>query len=67
MEHGKTLMDEYCRLRENYFGLALPDTTDVDFDTELVSNVILALKSGKAHDIDGLSSEHIFSVTQYFQ
>ena len=52
-------MDEYRRLRENYFGLALPDTIDVDFDTELVSNVILALKRGKAPDIDGLTSEHI--------
>ena len=52
-------MDEYHRLRENYFGLTLPDTIDVDFDTELVSNVILALKRGKAPDIDGLTSEHI--------
>jgi len=52
-------MDEYRRLRENYLGLALPDTIDVDFDTELVSNVILAPKRGKAPDIDGLTSEHI--------
>ena len=51
-------MDEYRRLRDNYFCLALPDTID-DFDTELVSNVILALKRGKAPDIDGLTSEHI--------
>jgi len=52
-------MNEYRKLRENYFGLALPDTIDVDFDTELVSNVILALKLGKAPDIDRLTSEHL--------
>ena len=52
-------MNEYRKLRENYFGLALPDTVDIDFDTELVSNVIFALKRGKSPDIDGLTSEHI--------
>jgi len=52
-------MDEYRRLRKNYFGLALPDIIDVDFDTKLVSNIILALQRGKAPDIDGLTSEHI--------
>ena len=49
-------MNEYRKLRENYFGLALPDTIDLEFDTELVSNVIFALKRGKAPDIDGLTS-----------
>jgi len=42
-----------------YFGLALSDTIDLEFDTELVRNVIFALKRGKAPDIDGLTSEHI--------
>jgi len=53
VEQGKTLMNEYRKLRENYFRLALPDTIDVDFDTELVSNVILALNLGKLLTLTG--------------
>ena len=59
MDHARYIQTKLVKLRENYFDLALPDTIDVDFDTELVSNVILALKRGKAPDIDGLTSEHI--------
>jgi len=51
------LKQEYMALRANYSGFPLID--EVDFDTELVSRVILGLKFGKATDIDGLSAEHL--------
>ena len=51
------LHDEYNRLRGDYYGLPLSD--DINFDTELVSKVILNLERGKAADIVGLSAEHL--------
>ena len=51
------LEQEYVSLRANYSGFPLID--ELDFDTELVSRVILDLKCGKAADIDGLSAEHL--------
>jgi len=37
------------KLREEYIGFPLPD--NVNFDTEIVSTVILNLKRGKAADM----------------
>ena len=42
-------------VRKNYQGLPLT----VDFDVELVSNVIAKLKRGKAADLDNLTAEHL--------
>jgi len=53
------LHDEYNRLRGDYYVLPLSD--DVNFDTELVSKVILDLERGKAADNVGLSAEHLLS------
>ena len=44
-------------MRANYTGFPLP--CDNDFDTEIVSQVILDLKRGKAPGLDGLSAEHL--------
>jgi len=51
------LHDEYNRLRDQYYWLPLND--DINFDTELVSRVILELERGKATDIVGLSAENL--------
>ena len=48
---------EYSELRDNYHGL--PPTTEILFNTELVSKIVATLKRGKAADIDGLTSEHL--------
>ena len=57
VHRAESLKDEYTKLREDYCGFPLLD--DIDFDTEMVSSVILALKRGKAADIAGLSAEHL--------
>ena len=53
----QALQNEYSKLNENYFGL--PVSENIVFDTELVSKVIADLKTGKAADIAGLTSEHL--------
>ena len=53
----KSLSEEYTKLRESYYGLPL--TTELKFDTELVSTVISQLHCGKAPDIDGITAEHL--------
>ena len=50
------LKAEYAKLRENYCGLPC---SNLSFDTELVSKIVLGLKRGKAADIDGLCNEHL--------
>ena len=57
LERKQALKYEYFELSENYCGLSLPKTNP--FGTELVSNIIADLKSGKAPDITGLTSEHL--------
>jgi len=57
LERKQILNDEYSKLSENYFGISLPETNP--FDTELVSKIIADLKSKKAPDIAGLTSEHL--------
>jgi len=54
---SENLEQEYCKMRRQYYGL--PSVVDFVFDTELVSKTISELKSGKAADIDGLTSEHL--------
>ena len=44
-------------MRSSYAGFPLSD--NVNIDTELVSNVILDLKLGKAADFTGLTAEHL--------
>ena len=53
---GTSFKAEYAKLRENYCGLPC---SNVSFDTELVSKIVLGLKRGKAADIDGLCNEHL--------
>jgi len=49
------LYADYISMRKNYQGLPLT----VDFNVELVSNVIAKLKRGKAADLDNLTAEHL--------
>ena len=44
-------------MRENYCGSAPND--DQEFSVELVSNIILKLKRGKAAGLDSLTAEHL--------
>jgi len=57
LECKQASKDEYFKLSENYVGLSLSETNPVG--TELVSKIIDHLKSGKAPDITGLTSEHL--------
>ena len=50
------LKGEFTKLRDHYSGFP---SSDISFDTELVSKIILELKRGKASDIEGLSNEHL--------
>ena len=54
---AESLKIEYLAARVKYNGYALTDMQN--FDTELVSNIILNLKHGKAAGTDGLSAEHL--------
>ena len=54
---AKELYDEYKCMRATYSGF--PITDEHVIDTELVSNVIFRLRSGKAADITGLTAEHL--------
>ena len=56
-ERSKMLRSEYERLRASYSGFPLTD--DHVIDTELVSNVVSGLHTGKAVDIAGLTAEHL--------
>jgi len=53
----QALQYEYSKLSENHSGL--PVSENIVFDTELVSKVIADLKTCKAADIAGLTSEHL--------
>ena len=53
----KVLEDEYNEMRASYWGMPLPG--DSSFDVELVSNVILKRKRGKAADLFRLTGEHL--------
>ena len=44
-------------MRESYCGLPL--SSNIKFDTELVSTIILDMKRNKAPYIDGLTAEHL--------
>jgi len=48
---------DFTSVRDNYCGSTLND--DHDFSTELVSNIILQLKRGKAAGLDSLTAEHL--------
>ena len=52
----KSLENEYSKLQKKYFGFP---SSDISFDTELVSKVITELKRGKVADSEGLSNEHL--------
>jgi len=54
---AEKLKSEYSKLKIDYCGLPVP--CDLNFDTELVSNVLSKLKRGKAPDMIGLSAEHL--------
>jgi len=56
-ERADSLKAQYLASRVNYSGYALSDEQNVD--TELVSNIILNLKCGKAAGSDGLSAKHL--------
>ena len=57
-KRAEELRQEYETMRANYHGLPLPELKE--FNTELVSQVILDLKRGKAPGLDGLGAEHLF-------
>ena len=54
---AKELYDEYKCMRATYS--VFPITDEHVIDTELVSNVIFRIHSGKAVDITGLTAEHL--------
>jgi len=51
------LKHEYEKLRPDYKGESLAETGH--FDAELVENVILKTKRGKAAGLDGVTTEHL--------
>ena len=54
---AENLLDEYTRLRQNYFGLPYHESSL--FDTEQVSKVVADLHCGRAPGIDGIMAEHL--------
>ena len=61
---AETLKRDFTALRANYNGLPLIEAQY--FDVELVSNTIANLKRGKAADIEGISAEHLSSLSSLF-
>jgi len=57
VQRAAELQTEFSYLRRNYVGCPLSD--DYLFDVELVGNVLLKLKRGKAAGIDQLTVEHL--------
>jgi Reverse transcriptase (RNA-dependent DNA polymerase) len=57
IERSHELQRDCRRLRETYCDA--PFSTNYLFDVELVSNIIMKLKRGKASDLDNLSAEHV--------
>ena len=51
------LFADFTSMRENYCGSA--PIVDNEFSVELVSNIILKLKRGKAAGLDSLTAEHL--------
>jgi len=58
LSRAESLRLEYLNSSVNYHGL--PITSEHAIDTELVSNVIVKLKHGKAKDINDLTAEHLY-------
>ena len=56
-QRATELQNEYTNMRAGYLGLPL--TEEHLINVELVSNVILKLKRGKAAGLDGLCAEHL--------
>lgn len=56
-EISSRLKCQYEISRSNYIGD--PCTTELSFDTELVENIIVHLKRGKAAGLDALTAEHL--------
>ena len=54
---AEILKANYMQMRANYCGL--PDDPRYSFDAELVENVILKMKRGKAAGLDGITLEHL--------
>jgi len=52
----KSLKDEYNDLRMNYYGLPC---SDLNFDVDLISHVILDLRREKSADIYSLTADYI--------
>lgn len=57
-QRANLIKDDYLAKRSVYQGLPLTDVNGID--TELVSSMISELAHGKALDIDGLSTEHLY-------
>jgi len=55
---AESLRSQYLNYSVNYNGS--PNTSEHAIDTELVSNIIVKLKHGKAKDINDLSTEHLY-------
>jgi len=56
-EGADTLAEIYKSLRNNYVGL--PHLKEYDFDTDLIENILMSMKRGKAADLYGLSGERL--------
>jgi hypothetical protein len=57
IERSYELQRDCKQLRETYCGA--PSSTVYLFNVELVSNIIMKLKRGKASDLGNLSAEHV--------
>lgn len=51
------LKSQYEDLRPEYYGM--PDDKQYKFDAELLENIIVKMKRGKAAGLDGLTAEHL--------
>ena len=56
-EGADSLAEIYKSLQNNYVGL--PYFKEYDFDAELIENILMSTKRGKAADFYGLSVEHL--------
>jgi len=54
---AERLKSQYEELRPQYNGM--PDGDDNKFDAELLENIIVKMKRGKAAGLDGLTAEHL--------
>jgi len=61
LDRANSFQQEFLSLHANY--CRFPTDEKLSFETELVCKIIKNLKRGKAPDIQGLTAEHLLSLT----